>query len=528
MPSTKLRSLLLITLAVAVAGLAPVAPVKASTNQESIIQDDLHLDADPAGTLQEMRLLGADRVRVSVLWSTIAPQPGSHRRPRGFRAGDPGSYPQGNWAIYDTIVKDAQQDGIAVDFTLTGPAPLWATGKGAPGPAFGQWKPSPSEYGSFVHAVGTRYRGRYLPAGATAPLPRVAFWAIWNEPNYGIDLAPQAAHHDTIEVGAGAYRALLDAAWTALHQTGHGRDTILIGETAPRGLDHPIGDFSGVKPLRFLRALYCVDSRLRDLRGYQASARGCPATATASRHFRAEHPGLFAASGFADHPYEQGVAPNVPTTSNPRRFASDPDYADLPELPRLGRLLDRLQRVYGSRTTFPIYSTEYGYVTNPPDHNATIGPAKAAYYINWAEYLSWRQPRVRSYMQYLLIDPQSGNFASGLELSNGTHLAGYDAYRVPLFLPVTSIRRGRALEVWGSVRADRFATLDTGKPQQVEIQFRRGSARTFQTVRTVAIAGSHGYFDVRQAFTGSGSVRLAWTDQSKALVYSRTVSITVR
>ncbi len=529
MPTTKhllLRVLPLLTAALLLA--APAAPAVAASDQQSIIQDDAHLQADPAGTLAKMRLLGADRVRVTVRWDTLAPRAGSHRRPRGFHAADPGAYPRANWVVYDAIVRNARHDGLTLDFTLTGRVPLWATGPGAPGPRVSQWKPSAREYGSFVRAVATRYSGSYTPRGASSPLPRVDFWAIWNEPNYGVDLAPQATHGDTIEVGAASYRGLLDAAWTALHATGHGRDTILIGETAPRGLDHPIGNFSGTKPLRFVRALYCVDSRHRELRGSAASARGCPTTAAGSRRFRTSHPGLFQASGFADHPYEQGVAPNMPTTSNPRRFKSDPDYADLPELPRLERLLDTLNRTYGSRTRFPIYSTEYGYVTRPPDLLASISPATAARYINWAEYLSWRQPRVRSYMQYLLFDPASGAFASGLELANGAHQATYDAYRLPLYLPVTSSRRGRALEVWGGVRAADFATLDTGAPQRVAIQLRRGARGHFQTVAGLTVRSSHGYFDVRQAFKGSGAVRLAWTDQTGAVVHSRTVDITLR
>src|SRR5207302_9010755 len=135
-----------------------------------------------------------------------------------------------------------------------------------------------------------------------------------------------------------------------------------------------------VKPLPFLPALYGVDSRYRELRGFAASSRGCPTTTSGSRRFRSQHPALFEATGFSDHPYEQGTPPNQPTTSDPSRFRSDPDYADLPELGRLGRTLDRLQRVYGSHTRFPIWSTEYGYRTDPPEHVAhLVSPATAAY-----------------------------------------------------------------------------------------------------------------------------------------------------
>ena len=87
----------------------------------------------------------------------------------------------------------------------------------------GSWEPSAKEYGLFVQAVGKRYDGHYTPPGESAPLPAVRFWSIWNEPNYGAQLAPQAVDNSTVEVSPLLYRELLDAAWTALGQTGHAR-----------------------------------------------------------------------------------------------------------------------------------------------------------------------------------------------------------------------------------------------------------------------------------------------------------------
>lgn len=489
------------------------------------------MKSNPAGTLAVLRSLGVTRVRVFVEWSGIAPSPNSRRRPGGFNAANPAAYPAANWAVYDNMVRAAAGSGIGLDFTLTGPAPLWATGSGMPrGGPYGQWKPSASQFKSFVHAVGTRYSGRYRPAGATTPLPRVNFWAIWNEPNFGVDLAPQTTDHNKIETGAVLYRGLLNAAWSGLQSTGHGRDTILIGETAPRGVNAP-GNFSGVKPLRFLRALYCVDSRYRQLTGSAARQRGCPTTKAGRRRFRAANPALFKASAFADHPYtRQGaeVAPNVPTSLNPHSHKSDPDFADLPEIPRLERTLDRLQRVYGSRKRFNVWNTEYGYRIKPPDANANIGPATAALFMNWAEYLSWRQRRVASFSQYLLRDSPTGFFASGLELANGTPTLLLSAYRMPLFLPVSSTKRGRKVQVWGAVRPAHFAALTSHRTQRVSIQFQAGSRGAFKTVSTATIRNVRGYFDVKVKFPRSGSVRLAWTDPTGHTDFSRTTRIKVR
>ena len=93
-------------------------------------------------------------------------------------------------------------------------------------------------------------------------------------------LSPQTVNG--VEVGPRLYRGLLDAAWSALQATGHGGDTILIGELASTGHANP-GSTLGMEPLRFLRALYCVDSRFRELRGAAAAARGCPTNAAGSR-----------------------------------------------------------------------------------------------------------------------------------------------------------------------------------------------------------------------------------------------------
>jgi hypothetical protein len=525
---SRFRRLLAFSAALAAVIALSAPPALASPTQETILQDDTQLFANPQATLTELASLGVTRVRVSVYWSLIAPNASSFARPVGFHASDPASY-GGGWATYDEIVRDAARDHISLFFTLTGPAPLWATGPGMPpGGPYGQWKPSAREFGQFVSALGRRYSGSYTPPGGSSPLPRVGFWSVWNEPNYGPDLAPQATGNDKVELSAAEYRALLDAAWRSLVATGHrpGVDTILIGETAPRGLNHPIGNFSGIKPLRFIRALYCVDSRYRELRGAAAAARGCPTTAAGSRRFRAQHPALFGASGFADHPYEQGVAPNTPTIGpdDPRSWITDPDYADLPEVPRLERKLDRIQRIYGSRTQFRIWNTEYGYRTRPPDPRATINQATAAFFMNWAEYLSWRQHRLVSFSQYLLEDPPTHEFASGLLLPNGRPKATFYSFRMPLFLPVTSTRRGRRLEVWGCVRP----AHEYSGAQLVQIQFEAGSKGPFRTLFTVPIVSNRGYFDVRERFSASGAVRLSWRSPGGPRIYSRVVKIRLR
>jgi len=463
-------------------------------------------------------------------WNEIAPDPAALTAPAGFDGADPADYPAADWSVYDTIVRDALARGIGLDMVLGPPPPRWASGRGAPDPSVHTyWRPSAADFGEFVRAVGTRYSGHYVPPGATQPLPRVDFWSIWNEPNSGVQLAPQTIDHATVEVSPMFYRALVDAAWAGLLATGHAHDTILIGELAPAGatFDGAPGNFGVMAPLRFLRVLYCVGSNYRELRGAPATLRGCPPTAAGSATFTAAHPALFHATAFADHPYPQGLPPDEPTPD-------EPDFAELAAIPRLISALDTLQRTYGSATRFPIYSTEFGYQTTPPDTEAgTVSPTLAAEYLNWSEYLTWRQPRLFSYDQYLLDDPlPTGTgpytgFATGLFTYDNQPKPGFYAYRMPLFLPVTATAAGHALEVWGCVRPAHYASLLTHRPQRAQIQFRPASGGSFATVQTVTVTSRYGYFDVLTKFSASGSVRLVWSYPHGPTIFSRTVEVTV-
>lgn len=462
-------------------------------------------------------------VRVFLRWSSLAPAATSHTPPAGLDAANPAAYPAAAWAPYDAIISAAQARGIGVLLDVSGPAPLWATGRGAvPGGTPGVWKPSAAGFGLFVHAVGVRYSGHYTPPGAASPLPRVSFWSVWNEPNLGqANLAPQAIENSKVETSPQMYRGLLDGAWGSLQATGHAHDTVLIGEIAPYGdfigKDVP-GNFGYMVPLRFVRALYCVDASLRPLQGSVAAARGCPSTSAASKRFASQHPALFQASGFALHPYANGesVPPNVV-------LPIGRDFVYLSTISRLEHVLDTVTQLYGSNRRFSFYSTEYGYRTDPPSP-AAPSLTLAAEYLNWAEYLTWRNPRLRSWDQYLLADPDTGgpsNFTTGLEFASGQFKPSYYAWRMPIFLPVTQQRRGHGLEVWGDVRPAHY----TRRPQNVHIELRQAGQRAFRTVATVPVNDASGYFDTVVRFPAGGQVRLAWTYPHGATIYSRLVTI---
>jgi hypothetical protein len=214
----------------------------------------------------------------------------------------------------------------------------------------------------------------------------------------------------------------------------------------------------------------------------------------------------------------------------------DPDYADLIELPRLQGVLNRLNRVYGSHKQFPIWNTEYGYRTRPPDPHAGVSLSTQPLWMNWAEYLSYLQPGTATFNQYLLQDPAGGVFASGLEFPNGGRKPSFDAFRLPMYLPSTSTGQGGTLEVWGDVRPAHFFT----GPETVQIQFQGGyTGSAWITLETVPVTNPQGYFIAHVGPPTNGLIRLSWSPPSgcpdtgvascpaEPIYLSRTQSVTV-
>ena len=171
-------------------GSSPSPPVRLihRVGPISIFEAEAQLRGTAAQTAQNMAVLhklGVGVIRMYMPWNQLAPRP-HVAHAAGFDATNPASYPGASWAIYDTVIRDATKLGMGVDLTIGEPVPLWATGAGAPpGAPHYQWRPSAGEFGEFMRAVGKRYSGSYKPAGASKPLPRVRFWAVWNGPTMG-------------------------------------------------------------------------------------------------------------------------------------------------------------------------------------------------------------------------------------------------------------------------------------------------------------------------------------------------------
>jgi hypothetical protein len=507
---------------------------------ESMFQDDAFVLYQPpavvARTLDTLKSLGVDRVRVQVLWGALAPNPLSPAAPRGFEGANPASYATASWAPYDRVLTLARARGMGVDFDITAPGPLWAMRRPAPDPntAF-DYAPSVALWKQFVTAVGRRYSGSYTPPGTHAgALPRVNYWSIWNEPNQPGWLAPQ------LRTFAGArvpdaprlYREYADAAFEALSSTGHGpsSDTILVGETAPEGCIargpgcRYLADNQPIAPMLFVEALYCVDGSFHPLRGSLAVALHCPVKGGPNA-FVAAHPALFQATGYAHHPYSLLLAPNIPF------LKTDTGFVSLANLSTLERGLDRIFATYGVNRQIPIYLTEYGYETNPPNPFRGVSPAFQSRYLNQATYMAWRDPRVRTLAQFLLVDslPNAkfppgtsaywSTFQTGLEYTTGVRKPSFNSYRLPVYMPQTTFHAGGSVLVWAMLRA-----APDGSHQHALIQWRPKHG-AYRTLADVSTDDPNGVISTEVQPPGSGAVRLQWTSPSGQVLDSRAVGV---
>jgi hypothetical protein len=463
--------------------LAPTA-ARADHTQKSIFEDDARLlystDAVRTSTLNELQSLGVDQVHVPLVWATVAPSPTAAHAP-SFASGDPAAYPAGNWARYDAVIRSAQARHMSVLLTVTGPGPRWAEGCHYKGRR-GICRPSATRFGRFVRAVGTRYSGRFRDASG-ALLPRVSSWSVWNEPNLYKWIYPQWVRTKgrTINAAAIRYRALFAAAATALHATRHRRDTILLGETSPIGRTGGSLAARTTPPRIFLREVFCLDSRGRAYRGAAARARSCT-------HF----PRL-GATGLAHHPY-------TPVAACTPRCPGAHDDITIATLGRLTNVADEAARAGRLRRGAGLYLTEFGFQSNPPDRFSGISLAQQATYINWADYIAFRNPRVRTVAQFeLLDDGRNGAFQTGLRRSDGRAKPSLGAYRMPIFV----VRSGRShVQVFGQVRP-------RGGGKRVTLEHRTSKRGKWRRVTTLT-RNSAGYVYRRVGGSG-GWWRLSWS-----------------
>jgi hypothetical protein len=164
-------------------------------------------------------------------------------------------------------------------------------------------------------------------------------------------------------------------------------------------------------------------------------------------------------------------------------------------------VLDQAARARRIPRRLPIFYTEFGFQTNPPDRIFGVRAALQPLYINQSDWIAYRDPRVRAVAQYKLADEASlASFQSGLRFLDGRPKPAYDAYRLPIWVS----GRGSRVRVYGQVRPAPAAT-----PQVVQIQVRPPRGGAFATVKTVTVRSRRGQFLVRVP-PRPGVWRLVW------------------
>jgi hypothetical protein len=455
----------LAVLVLVAASLAAAPAASASRSQNTLfdlggIAIDLSAQ-ERAQQLDELKAFGVHTVRAIVSWHQIAPGPDAGSKP-AFDATNPAAYPAEKWAGLDDLVRGANARGMNVLLTPSTPVPVWASR------ANQQFTdPNPAEFQQFVQALGTRYSGSYIPPPsptdpAPTALPRVDRWSVLNEANLTLFLKPQFRGGRSIS--GRLYRELFLAAQRGLQASGHGDDTLLIGETSPgpgRG---------GTDPIAFLRGVFCLNARFKRVGGCQR----------------------IDADGWAQHPYDPINAP----------FESSPNLINLVTITKLTQALNKAKAAGAVTRRLPIYVTEFG-IESVPDRKFGVSLLRQAEYLGISEYLMWRNGRIRTFGQYLMKDDTGNaqvNFQTGLRFADGREKTSYDAFSIALVAQRPNPKR-KKVTVWGHVRPQ-------GAPFTVTVESRGPGADPTKRIRT----NGNGYFQFSTVFRAgrrySASTRL--------------------
>jgi hypothetical protein len=202
-----------------------------------------------------------------------------------------------------------------------------------------------------------------------------------NNPVY---LEPQ--YDGTTIVSGRTYAALCDAVVAGVKSTLIRGELVACGATAPRGNNDPNSARPSVSPLAFLRAMK------------QGGARGFDA--------------------YAHHPYH-GSPGETPTTPPPTGNAVT--------LANIGSLEKEVSRLYGP---LPIWITEYGYQTNPPDDIFGVSDAQQAAYMRQAYAIARKDPRIDMLVWFLLKDDADvSGWQSGLMTVSGARKPAWSTFR---------------------------------------------------------------------------------------------------
>jgi hypothetical protein len=396
--------------------------------------------------LDEMRAAGAKAIRVNLGWNEFADACGS--QPADALRDD--ANPCYSWSGLDQTVSLASARGIQVVASVSR-APEWLHGARNPmwlGTTAQQWARTVSFYSSFMQAAAHRYR-------AGSAIGQVRMWTVWNEPNSNTFLAPQLSTAQKRVVPA-RYAQLLGRTAVAI-KAGNPRALVAAGPTGPTG-----GGQFGVKPIPFIAAVQ------RNLPRFLPGA-----TLAAKRRW---------IDAWAHNPYPS-------TRRSPSLDNAKSPVVRMNNLGDLFRQLDRSPYTRGK----PVWATEFGWETNPPDRIFGTAPATQARFMG--EAFDWldRSRRVTVAIWYQFRDASSlGDWQSGVLYANGRRKPSYYWLQRAVSVNAATVRRGRFVRVYvrSGVRpgAVRIAMSTNGGRswRLLGLRGRRSDGSMVQNVRVTA------------------------------------------
>ena len=280
----------------------------------------------------------------------------------------------------DEAVRAAQEIDQEVILTISG-TPSWANGGKSPN----VMPTNVADFTAFARAIASRYSGRNMG------YPFVRFWSVWNEPNLQRFLAPQFNSAGK-SVAPANYANLAAAAYAGI-KAGNPQAQVAIGETSARGSDKPGGVRPTHSPGKFAELVAKANPRLRF-------------------------------DAWSHHPY-----PSVPS-SPPSQVVKWPNVS-LASLPRF----DESLKTWFKRRSVPIWITEYGHQTKPPD-SLGVSYATQAAYIQQSISTASSLPFVTMFIWFVYQDDQGQPWESGVYTeagaAKGTSPARFTASARPL------------------------------------------------------------------------------------------------
>jgi hypothetical protein len=282
-------------------------------------------------------------------------------------------------------------------------------------------------------------------SAAAARYPWVRYWLIWNEPNKRLWLRPTKpaiyVHH------------LLNPGYEGIH-------AVLRHARVGGGVTGPKAALGGFSPVAWVRGMAAAHAKL---------------------------------DAYAHHPYP----------STPAETPSSGGCRNCPwiTMATIRKLLILVKRHFGSK---PIWLTEYGYQTKPPDTFLGVPPNRQATMLSLAAMRAWRLPRVTMLIQYLYRDErQLSRFQTGLVYADDRWKPSLQGFK----LPFAQMARHEAYAVvWGQIRGSRPGR----KPYRLEVL----KKNVWTPVAGVRLTNDQGVFQ-RTIRLKRGALLRIWSPRQK-------------